>query len=499
MSDHDLLLRQTIARHFPAAEIRDRVVHLGVDDLAIECWVNGIHPNSSITSASLYFVLRTAVLGMQPVFASISGYGTTPEEAIVTGGCNWACAFGPVLRAGLSDEAVPDVPTFVVEINGQTFDVFVDCLDRTMAYAPNIDFAALGKAARARFSPEGWLTRTILESGVLPVLSDSRPTVLSVFASDTPGKRLVELKIDGADWPHASAVFADVAFEQQPVATLMRELAVVVPASPAPRLTFDAVAHTVDGIGAPTVQHDAALWPGWKHHRGELGPRIAEETMVAIESHYGELPADYRAFLIDVAGWGAGPGYGLFSPVAKNQIRLAAGDFSWEHETAPASPPRGVLALAHAGCGVMWLIVLDGPHRGEVWLDARSSNGKVRRVAPSFDAWYRGWLVTAVRNSRFVQWDPDYCAAPNVFAQVIEKRGLASADLAKEMPKLLKAGSVSLAPAGETYVPKGSRLNPCHGCITIAQTMGLGPEVFAAGAEPVLQPAISRREPSASA
>jgi len=38
--------------------------------------------------------------------------------------------------------------------------------------------------------------------------------VLSVFVSDAPGQRIVEVKVDGADWPHMSAAFADV--EQLP-------------------------------------------------------------------------------------------------------------------------------------------------------------------------------------------------------------------------------------------------------------------------------------------
>ena len=94
MSEHDALLQETIARHFPAAEIRDRYIDLGVGDLQIACWVDAVHEGGGITSAALFFSLRGGELGDAPIFASISGYGATAEAAIVGGACNWACAFG---------------------------------------------------------------------------------------------------------------------------------------------------------------------------------------------------------------------------------------------------------------------------------------------------------------------------------------------------------------------------------------------------------------------
>lgn len=486
MSDHDLILRETIARHFPAATVEDRVVKLGVDDLSIECWVNHVGDALGITQTSLFFLLRGAVLGPDPVFASVSGYGPTAEEAITTGACNWACSFGPVLRAGLSDEAVPDVSELSVEIDGQEFDVFVDSLDRTLVFGDGLDPTDIGRAARARFGKERWLTEVVIDSGILPLLPSDRPTVLSVFVSDTETNRIVELKIDGADWPHAKAVFADVDHEKQPAATLMRELAILVPSSKAPRLARDPIAVALGGIGDPTLPRDIAQWPGWKQHGGLLRSAYPESVVADFEKMSGPLPADYRAFLLSVGSSGAGPGYGLIDPISAFQGRIMPGDFAWEHDAEPTTPPRGVLGLAHGGCGVMWLLVLGGPHRGEVWLDARSSDGKARRVAASFDAWYRDWLAASVRNVHFVQWDPNSCATANAFRQVIDHlstQGVADDQIQPELVKVVKPGALKLS-TDSVYFGEGTNLNPCFGCVTIAKQLGLDTTVFAPGTEP---------------
>src|SRR6185503_8974062 len=119
-----------------------------------------------------------------------------------------------------------------------------------------------------------------------------------------------------------------------------------------------------------------------------------------------------------IAGHGAGPGYGLLPASAA----LAAGTFDWRDGEEPDGPPGGVLPLAHAGCGVMWLLVLRGPRRGEVWVDAGGSDRRARRVAGSFDAWYRSWLDCAVRDSGpWTQWDGGACATPHVLSQVLDQ------------------------------------------------------------------------------
>ncbi len=487
MSAHDQLLTETIARHFPEARIEGAEIDLGVGDLKITCWVNGVTEMPSVTAASLFFALRGGALGPAPVFASMSGYAATAEQAIATGACNWACTFGPIIRAGLTDDAVPEAPSFSIEVDGQEHDVFVDALDRVMTFSPEQD--ASSKATRERFAPEGqWLTEVVLSSGGLPLLSAHRPTVLSVFVSDAPGQRIVEVKVDGTDWPHMAAAFADVPGEHGKICTLMRELAIVVPASRGPKLAPAPIRRTLAGIADVTKQRHAAHWPGWEHHGGVLAAPLSPGELVAVEATLGALPADYRSYLLDVARSGAGPGYGLISPTSPLQARLARGNFAWTDGDQDASDPQGVLALAHAGCAVLWYLVLRGDHRGEVWVDARSSDGHVGRVAPSFDAWYRDWLQSAVRNSAgFIAWDPACCSTAHALAEFVDsvrKEGVTDANLAEVMSKRVGARSFALATGGGPGFARGQAINPCQGCIQTAANVGLEPVVFAPGIEP---------------
>src|SRR5947209_2986793 len=108
-TDHDSMLLQTIARHFPQARIRDDEIELGFAELRMAARVHAIREVGAYKTAHLFFHLWGGRLGTAPVFASASGYGESAEVAIVGGACNWACAFGPVLRAGLGGEEHPEV------------------------------------------------------------------------------------------------------------------------------------------------------------------------------------------------------------------------------------------------------------------------------------------------------------------------------------------------------------------------------------------------------
>lgn len=48
----------------------------------------------------------------------------------------------------------------------------------------------------------------------------------------------------------------------------------------------------------------------------------------------------------------------------------------------------------------MWLLVVRGDHRGEVWADASGSDRKLHRCAASFGEWYRTWLGMTVREAQ---------------------------------------------------------------------------------------------------
>ena len=102
MTEHDTMLTETIARRFDDAQISEDGIDLGVADLHISCWVDGVREIGDSRSASLFFQLWGGKLGETPIVTSMSGYGDSVEEAIITGGCNWGCTFGPVLVAALT-------------------------------------------------------------------------------------------------------------------------------------------------------------------------------------------------------------------------------------------------------------------------------------------------------------------------------------------------------------------------------------------------------------
>jgi hypothetical protein len=492
---HDSLLLETIARHFPKAEVRGDEIALGFSDLRIACRVHAIREVGAYKTAHLFFQLSGGQIGASPIFASVSGYGESPEVAIVGGACNWACAFGPVLRAGLAAEEQPGLHPFDVVVHGQSFRVFVDGLDRAMSFTGD-DATPRLAAARARFALNSWMARVVLESGLLPLLAADRPTVLSVFVSDAPTKRVVEVKIDGADWPGVEAAFASVVPEPDGAITMLRELAVVVPTGPAPSLDRDAILRTLRGLSEGAPRRNAVDWAGWNHHGGALSAPLSADDLGDVETMIGELPTDYRDFLAAIGEFGAGPGYGLLSPMVAARMQTGGGTFAWTDGEGPKQAARGVLPLAHAGCGVMWLLVLTGSHRGEVWVDARSSDGRARRVAASFSVWYREWLASAVRDAvPWVQWDAGCCATANVLSQIIgqvERDGVPRDSIPAELAKRLKPGCMSLASGGSEFFTAKTPLNPCHGCLAIAAGFGLTSSLFQMGRELSLGPNVEK-------
>lgn len=177
-------------------------------------------------------------------------------------------------------------------------------------------------------------------------------------------------------------------------------------------------------------------------------PPLAQEQVEAAEAQFGvELPEDYRSFLVEVGAGGAGPGYGLFALLevdgrwqwdakfddARDTSRLVA-PFDpncldarlaeleaaeppptseayllwlarWEDAYFHPSRTAGAAALAHFGCGALWLLVVSGPHRGSIWFDDRPSDGGLEPVTggdgtrQTFRQWYLEWLRGAEKQA----------------------------------------------------------------------------------------------------
>ena len=361
-----------------------------------------------------------------------SGYGATVDEAIVTGACHWTCA----LRAALAGEE-----SFETTLDGRRFHVGIDGYDRTMSTGPIDDDDTAD--ARARLGAgDGWLTEHVLASGMLPLLTG--PTLLSVFVAAAP-ERMVEVKVNGRDWPPSLGVFDGCEPEPEGVVSLLREIAVITPLEPFAGFGTDSLQRTLNGIATDPEPERAAGWQGWAAHGGALGPVWTGDATA--------LPEDYRYFLTRVAGPGAGPGYGLLPPQVVD----------------------GVIPLAHAGCGVTWVL-----RDGEVWVDAAGSDQTYARVASSFTDWYLAWLDHAVRGAGpWLHWDNAACATTSVLNQMIE--GLEQeGESVDVLPERLDRHGIALA-GGGNYQDSGP-LDPCHGCVALAARLGLRPDVFAPGA-----------------
>lgn len=470
MSDYDAILCETVARHFSNAVITEDVVALGFGDLQMKCCVNQITPMGSSVAASLFFWLSGGKLGDTAVFMSCTGYAEGPEQAIVTGGCIWTCSMGPVLRAGFADEvdAASDMETYEVIVDTQRFRAYQNGFDRAMMFSHDDSMATI-KAARERFSSGTTLTPQVLNAGLLPVLHGVRPTVISVFVSEGMQKRVVEVKVDGYDWQGMARVFAGVPNTTENAMVMMRELAVIVPLDPPPCPSRLSVEQTLQGINA------AEQWPGWLHHNGKLDAPLSEAAVQTLEKEVGLLPADYREFLRTVASSGAGPGYGLLSPTAAVQARVRSGTFDWVHGAQKTTRARGVLVLAMAGCGIAWMLVLHGPHAGEVWVDACGADGDVRRIAPSFSAWYRDWLAASVRNEqRWIHWDGKTCATAGVFNKLFEEM-----DASGKAAHDVKLGALAITAANADLFDAPTLVEPCASCVHMAKYFGGSHESFA--------------------
>jgi hypothetical protein len=355
---------------------------------------------------------------------------------------------------------------------------------------PEIDSVA---DMRERWGADPWLAPLLMDFGLLPVLPANTATVLSVFAADMgPGRRVVEVKVNGRDWPGLDRVFASAAPGAEGTVTMLRELAVLVLAKPAAPLLRQALVQTLAGAAEETggVPCPSTHWRGWRAHGARLAPPLTAEDLSKLEGKVGPLPQDYRAFLERVAGAGAGPGYGLLSPMSDAQATLARSLPAGRGRASDSKRPAGVLALAHAGCGILWLLEVRGPHPGRVWLDSTPTDGELRIVSDSFDAWYREWLdVTSRGFAPWSQWDRTRCATPSVLSRYLESLEASGTALDKERPLAGRVGADKLTlQSGESpYFASGVNLDPCHPCVSVAAKLGLDEAVFAPGV-PALEP-----------
>lgn len=450
----DATVAETIARHFDGSRVEGSTAHLGFSGITMDCWVNDVVPMGVNLAASLFFNLRGGPLGDVPVFASISGYGPDEVAAVVAGGCEWSCAFGPVLRAAFTHEDDADLSQHGASLSGVTYAVRSDATSKMLGADLTSDPGETIRGVYSRLAGDETLTKRVIDSGMLPILPRSVSTLLSVFVMEGATHRVVEVKVNGSDWAPAQAAFADRFVGPQGAVVLLRELAVLVPQPTDDPPDRNALQRTLSALSRRTESVAGAGWPGWHAHRGVLAPPMRTEELVALEERAGPLPRAYADFLTSVAVAGGGPGYGLLRPDRREDV----------------------IPLAHAGCGVTWVLRLDGAHYGEVWADAAGSDETFTCVAQNFTDWYLAWVDHAVRGvGPWVSWDVSACATPGVLSQVLDAHPGVS-----DLSALVPPRAIRLS-GGGAYLPAGAALDPCQGCVSLADHFGLTSDVFSPG------------------
>ncbi|MFJ5780229.1 SMI1/KNR4 family protein [Streptomyces sp. NPDC093094] len=184
---------------------------------------------------------------------------------------------------------------------------------------------------------------------------------------------------------------------------------------------------------------------GARGHGFHLGPVMREEQLRALEADLGiDLPAQYRSFLLHVGGGGAGPDYGLMTPTlgstgwqwlgpglvfpaqstaaelagrpfvaealgselealeaqeptsdvfaADDEFRRAHAAWDARYEELYDAQEAGAVYLSEQGCGYASLLVMTGPHRGDIWEDLRPADRGIEPTGYDFAHWYRRWL-----------------------------------------------------------------------------------------------------------
>jgi uncharacterized protein (TIGR02996 family) len=168
--------------------------------------------------------------------------------------------------------------------------------------------------------------------------------------------------------------------------------------------------------------------------------RLAERQVASFEQHHAvELPPEYRAFITGVTNGGAGPGYGLYSlaesvsneprgrvpddflrtpfrhrraynphedsKLASFWRRVESGDIEEdEADRRYLYQAAGTLVLCHEGCGILHVLVVTGPSRGEVWVDDRCNDQGFFPLEVGFLDWYERWLDSTLAGGDGVWW-----------------------------------------------------------------------------------------------
>ncbi len=456
-------LAQVIARHFDEGWVErpdddSPIAHLGLGGIRVLC-----PPPRSLTdqgsrwAAMLTVRISGGAFGSDWQAVNLSGYGQSPDHAILEAGCVWACSFGGLLKSAFAGAPLDEKSAQAeVTLDGRQFLSLFTAVDRWVS----ADQQAGELAARAvRDACGGWLTSAVLGSGTLPVIATDTAVSLGTFLG-VVNEPLPEVKVHGGDWPSSFPALTRAAPAASGAVVLLRDHAILLPRSPFAGFERASLQRTLADIGTHRGEPgQTAGWRGWRRHGGRLGAALSSPEVDALRrAAGGPLPPAYEHFVATVAATGAGPGYGLEPPVVRGSA----------------------IVLAVAGCGIHWELRLAGEGRGEVWLDAEVLDEPPHPVAASFTQWYAGWLDAAVRdNGPWRQWDNRGCSPVGVLNQVFEQAEREHPGEAEARVQAMGSeATVRVTGFGELA---GRVLDPCHPCVALYAEFDWPEAVFAIG------------------
>jgi hypothetical protein len=147
---------------------------------------------------------------------------------------------------------------------------------------------------------------------------------------------------------------------------------------------------------------------GASRHRHRLGTPLDADGIAALEAQFGTLPDDFVALTREFGVCSAGPYYGLEEPRVPQDPQhplqpdpkrpFPCDDATpWDARLEEgASVLDGTIVLADQGCGGRSVLVLRGPHAGEVWSDWTAEQGTIAPEAKTVFAWYEQWTDRAL-------------------------------------------------------------------------------------------------------